>query len=46
MKRVYDCHLHDHYKVEIPSEAIDDLMSKAIYEKGYLKIGDIEYKLI
>lgn len=46
VKKVYDYHLHDHYKVEIPSEAIDDLMSRAIYEKGYLKIGDIEYKLI
>jgi hypothetical protein len=45
VKKVYDCHLHDHYNVEVPDNIIDGLMEKAIYENGLLKIGSIEYSL-
>lgn len=45
VNKVYDCHLHDHYNVEVPEDIIDDLMEQAVYENDSIKIGNITRKV-
>ncbi|MEE3413878.1 MAG: hypothetical protein VZR53_00720 [Prevotella sp.] len=45
VKVFYDPHGHDHYMVNVPEKIVKDLMERAIYEDGMLKIGDIRRPL-
>ena len=45
VKKVYDCHCHDHYNVEVPTDIIDKMMEEAVYENGCFRIGEIQRPL-